>query len=63
MTIRGKAKTSPPLADVRDQTDSIRAASVESTEQVEESRRLSKDSAKRIAAALPKATPDPDVKR
>ena len=60
MTISKKAEPPPaPPPDVRDLTDSIRAASLESTEQIEESRRLSKDSGKRIAAALPTVDADP----
>ena len=53
MSTQKKPVLPPPLAEVRKQTDSAIAASVESTEQIEESRRLSKDSGKHIAATLP----------
>ena len=48
MTTGKKAESTPPLPDVREQTERIRAASLESTEQIAESRRLSKDSRKRM---------------
>ena len=60
MTTRKKTEPPPPPPDVRDLTDSIRAASLESTEQIEESRRLSKDSGNRIAAAVPPVDADPE---
>ena len=44
MSTQKQSVLPPPLAEVRKQTDSAIAASVESTEQIEESRRLSKDS-------------------
>jgi len=60
MTTRKKPEPPPPPPpDVRALTDSIRAASLESTEQIE-SGRLSKDSGKRIAAALPPVDADPE---
>ena len=59
MTIRSKAEPPLPPPDVPDLTDNIRAAILESTEQIEESRRLSKDSGKRMAAALPTMDADP----
>jgi len=62
MTTGKKAESTPPLPDVREQTERIRAASRESTEQIAESRRLSKDSRKRMAASLPKLETDPPIK-
>ena len=53
MSTQKKTELPLPLAEVRKQTDSAIAASVESTEQIEESRRLSKDSGKHLAATLP----------
>jgi hypothetical protein len=50
MSTRKKAQLPPTVSDVREQTDRIRDASQESSEQIAESRRLLKDSRRRTAA-------------
>ena len=62
MTTGKKAQSSPALPDVREQTERIRAATLDSSEQIAESRRLSKDSRKRMAATLQKIETDPPIK-
>jgi hypothetical protein len=52
MTTRKKPESPPSLPDVREQTERLRAATVESADAIAESRRLSKSSRRRMAASL-----------